>query len=264
MAKDIPVYSVDGSQKGSVELPAVFGETVRDDLIQRAFLAEASEKLQPKSPFRWAGLLTTARYIGRKEAYHTLKNKGIGGPKAPRQMFPKGRIGAVRRVPYAVKGRAAHAPKIEKNVVERINKREKAKALNCAIAATADADRVRLKHRVAEGISLPLIFDDAFEKVSKTRDVLRAVDKLIGKDIERAYNGRKHRGKRKQGIKTPRSVLIVCSSGAPLMKAARNLAGVDVASADKLTMSVLAPGGNAGRLTIWTTHALEKLKEMKR
>jgi len=261
--KEIPVYGVDGSQKGNVELPAVFGEIVRDDLILRAFLSEQSEKLQPKGPFKWAGLMTTARYIGRKEAYHTLKNKGTGGPKAPRIMFPKGRIGAVRKTPYAVKGRAAHPPHPEKVLVERINHREKAKALLSAIAATADAKLVRSKHRISD-ISLPIVFEDEIEKISKTKDVLKAVDKFVGKDIERAYDGRKLRGKRKQGKKTPRSVLIVCGSDVPLMKAARNVAGVDVARADKLNVSVLAPGGNAGRLTIWTRSALAKLKELKK
>lgn len=257
MKAEVPIYGVDGSQKGAISLPPVFSETVRDDLILRAFLAEQSERLQPKGVFYRAGLQTTARYVGRKEAYHTLKNRGSS--RLPREMYPKGRIGRVRVVPWAVKGRRAHPPNPEKVLVERINRREKARALQSAIAATADAGRVRSRHKVAEGIALPIVFDDELEKMTKTKDVLKAVGRLVGDDIARAYGGRTLRGKRKKGTKTPRSVLVVCSGEVPLMKAARNIAGFDVARADALSISVLAPGGNSGRLTVWTKSALEKL-----
>lgn len=261
MKSEVPVYDIDGSQKGTAALPAVFGGAVRSDLILRAFLSEQSERLQPKGVFYRAGLQTTARYVGRKEAYHSLKNRGMA--RLPREMFPKGRIGRVRVVPWAVKGRRAHPPHPEKVLAERINRREKAKALQAAIAATADAGLVRSKHRIAEGIALPIVFDDGLESIAKTKDVLKAIGRLVGDDITRAYDGRSLRGKRKKGKKTPRSVLVVCSGEVPLMKAARNIAGFDVAKADALSVSLLAPGGNAGRLTIWTKAALEKLKELK-
>jgi len=43
--------------------------------------------------------------------------------------------------------------------------------------------------------------------------------------------------------------------------ASRNLPGVDVITAKDLGIIHLAPGGVAGRLTVWTESALEKLKE---
>ena len=43
-------------------------------------------------------------------------------------------------------------------------------------------------------------------------------------------------------------------------KAARNLPGVDVVTAKDLCAEDLAPGGDMGRLTIWTKSAIEALE----
>lgn len=254
----VPVYSADGSSTGKVELPKVFAETVRDELIRRAVLSEESETLQPKGAFYRAGLQTTARYVGRKEAYHSLKNRG--GAMLPRELYPKGRIGRVRVVPFAVKGRRAHPPKVEKVLVERINKREKQKALRSAIAATAQKSIVSKKHIIPDVI-IPIILDEKCEGMKKTKDVFGLFEKIkISKDVERAINGRKARTGRYGGTKTPKSVLLVTATDVPLLKAARNIPGVTVSTVDKLKVKDLAPGGVPGRLTVWTKAAIEKLK----
>ncbi|MFH0971012.1 MAG: 50S ribosomal protein L4, partial [Candidatus Micrarchaeota archaeon] len=41
--------------------------------------------------------------------------------------------------------------------------------------------------------------------------------------------------------------------------AARNLPGVDVCMVEMLDAELLAPGGNAGRLTIWTENAINRM-----
>lgn len=255
----VPVYSADGSSVEKIELPKVFAEVVRDELIKRAVLSEESEEFQPKGVFYRAGLQTSARYVGRKEAYHSLKNRG--GAMLPRELYPKGRIGRVRVVPWAVKGRRAHPPKVEKVLVERINKREKQKAFRSAIAATAKKEIVSKKHKFAN-VTIPIIVDEKCEGMKKTKDVFAFFEKIkISKDVERAINGRKARtGHRYGGTKTPRSILIVSATAVPLLKAARNIPGVTVATVDKLQVRDLAPGGVPGRLTIWTKAALEMLK----
>ena len=43
-------------------------------------------------------------------------------------------------------------------------------------------------------------------------------------------------------------------------KAARNLPGVDVVTSKDLCAEDLAPGGDLGRLTIWTKSAIEALE----
>jgi large subunit ribosomal protein L4e len=67
----------------------------------------------------------------------------------------------------------------------------------------------------------------------------------------------KMRGRR---YKQRKSVLIVTSE-TPL-RAAVNLAGVDAVAVGQLNAELLAPGTQAGRLTVWTAGALKKLEMM--
>ncbi len=257
---NVSLYSSEGSPVSKIELPKVFENEVREDLIRRAVLSEQTETLQPKGIFPRAGMQTTARYIGRKEAYHSLKNRG--GAKLPRELFPKGRIGRVRHVPWAVKGRRAHPPKVQKILIERINKREKKKAMFSAIAATAKKEIVGKKH-VLPKIEIPIVLDDSCSSMSKTKDIVKLFDKLsLTKDIERAKSGRKKKYSRTGGTKTPRSILIVSAKQTPIMKAARNLPGVSVVTLDSMKVSDFAPGGVPGRLTVWTKSAIENVSKI--
>jgi len=257
---NVSLYSSEGSPVSKIELPEIFENEVREDLIRRAVLSEETEHLQPKGPYPRAGLQTTARYVGRKEAYHSLKNRG--GAMLPRELYPKGRIGRVRVVPFAVKGRRAHPPKVQKILIERINKKEKKKAMFSAIAATAKKEIVGKKHMLPK-IEIPIILDESCSLLSKTKDVVRLFEKLnLTNDIDRAKGGRKKKHGRTGGTKTPRSLLIVSAKQAPLLKAARNLPGVTVVTLDSMKVSDFAPGGVPGRLTIWTKSAIENVSKI--
>jgi large subunit ribosomal protein L4e len=255
------VYSLDGSSAKQVELPKQFHEEVREEIIRRAVLSDESREYQPKGAYPFAGIQTSAEYRGRKESYGSLKNKGQA--MLPREIRPKGQMGRVRRIPSSVKGRRAHPPKVEKVLIENMNKREYRKALVSAIAATADISLIKARGHEYAGHA-PIVFEDSFEKLSKTSEVVKAIGKLVGADLERAKEGRKTRSgtrRRKSGTKTPRSALIVVAGG-KINAAARNLAGVDVISVDKLRVKDLAPGTHAGRLTIYTEAALKKIAEL--
>jgi len=64
--------------------------------------------------------------------------------------------------------------------------------------------------------------------------------------------GRKYR--------TPKSVLLVVAQKDGLEKAARNIPGVDVVAAKDLCAEDIAPGGDMGRLTVWTKSAIGALE----
>ena len=59
--------------------------------------------------------------------------------------------------------------------------------------------------------------------------------------------------------KTPKSILLVAKQKAGLAQAARNLPGVDVVAVSDLCAEDLAPGGDIGRLTVFTKTALEAM-----
>lgn len=257
------VYDKEGNVAGEIELPKVFQETVRPDLIKRAVLSDMSKEYQPKGNYVWAGLETSAKYRGRKESYASLKNRGQA--KLPRTVRPKGRMGEVRKIPSAVKGRRAHPPKVEKVIVEKMNKKEYLKALMSAIAATSRIEFVTgpgRNHKVS--VDVPIILSDDVETLSKTKDVHALLRKIVEEDLLRAKKGRVKRTTRLGGYKEPKSVLIVVKDkNSKLLKSARNIPGVDVVDVASLKVSMLAPGTFPGRLTAYTEGALKELDRLE-
>ncbi|MEM3030697.1 MAG: 50S ribosomal protein L4 [Candidatus Micrarchaeia archaeon] len=255
------VLSVDGKAVGSVSLPPVFSASIRPDLIRRAVLAEQTRALQPKGAFPLAGLQTTAEYKGRKEDYRSIKNRGIS--RLPREKLPKGRFGRVRIVPFSVKGRRAHPPKPEKKLVELINEKERRKAIASALAATASADAVRARGHEVNGLKLPIVVENKLEELAKTRDVETVLHTLgFSKDLARSAHSRRARGGRRGGHRERKSVLIIVGEDKGILRAARNIPGVDAVLAGELSARALAPGGLPGRLALYTESALAKLNEL--
>nr|WP_321497511.1 50S ribosomal protein L4 [uncultured Methanolobus sp.] len=248
----VNIIDLSGNAKGEVELPAVFDEVYRPDLIKRAVLAAQGNRYQPYGPRLYSGMDTSAHSWG----------SGRGVAQIPR--IANGSRAA--RVPHAVGGRRAHPPKPEADRTEKVNKKERRMAIRSAIAATSDAELVKARGHRFEA-QLPLVAADELENVEKTKDVISFLQSAgLYDDVLRAKDGRniragkgKLRGRR---FKNKKSLLIVATCDSPIMKSARNLAGVDVVSVDSLNAEVLAPGTHAGRLTVWTESAISSLGGM--
>jgi len=261
------IYGMDGSDKGSVELPRVFETAHQPVVIKRAVLAIQTARLQPKGTDPRAGLKNTAIYIGSRNQPATRKSINTDKARLPRLINMRHPAsGKVARVPQSVGGRRAHPPKANKIIVEKINKKEKRLALNSAIAATAIKELVE-KRFIVEG-ELPIIIEDKFEEVAKTKEVVAALTKVgAGKDLENARGKtRKRAGKGKTRGRTKKqkkSVLIVTAENSKVLKACRNLPGVESVTITSLNVELLAPGAEAGRLVIWTSGAIEKLANTK-
>ena len=264
------VYDIDVELGKKVSLPDSFSSEIRSDLVK---LAVASAR------------------ANRRQAYgsnaHVGKRKPMAGMKHSVEWWGKGR--GVSRImrrtgqrrgaqnPHTLGGRRAHGPKVEKDWSRKLNRNERRLARNSALAATTNIEMVSGRgHRFAEEISsLPIVLGDYSENGEKidieafnlnggTRKVNAIFEALgLGDDLRRARNGRKIRaGKatmRGRVHKTPKSVLLVVASKDGLAKAARNLPGVDVVAAKDLSAEHLAPGGDLGRLTVFTKAAVEAL-----
>tara|TARA_B100001113_G_scaffold63111_1_gene48179 strand:- start:1705 stop:2574 length:870 start_codon:yes stop_codon:yes gene_type:complete len=264
------VYDIDVELGKKVSLPDSFNSEIRSDLVK---LAVASAR------------------ANRRQAYgsnaHVGKRKPMSGMKHSVEWWGKGR--GVSRImrrtgqrraaqnPHTLGGRRAHGPKVEKDWSRKLNRNERRLARNSALAATTNIDMVSNRgHRFAEEISsLPIVLGDYSENGEKidiesfnlsggTRKVNAIFEALgLGDDLRRARDGRKIRaGKatmRGRVHKTPKSVLLVVANKDGLAKAARNLPGVDVVAAKDLSAEHLAPGGDLGRLTVFTKAAVEAL-----
>ncbi|WP_114578094.1 50S ribosomal protein L4 [Saliphagus sp. LR7] len=244
-------YDLDGSDAGEVELPSVFETDYRPDVIGRAVRAAQANRKQEYGADEFAGKRTPAESYG----------SGRGMAHVPRQ------DGRARRVPQAIKGRKAHPPKAEKDWSESINTKEKRLAVRSAIAATADADLVAERgHRIESDLEFPLVVTDEFEDLEKTREVVDFLETVgLAGDVARADEGRSIRSgrgtTRGRKYKEPSSILFVTSTEAGPSRAARNLAGADVATASEVNAEDLAPGAEGGRLTVWTESAVEEVAE---
>ncbi len=249
MAK-INIYGLDGKVKEKMDLPSLFETPYRPDLIHKSFSILRSNKRQAYGAHPRAGTRHATASVG----------KGRGMSRVPR--LTQGRTAAL--APCVVGGRRAHPPKAERIWKEKINKKEKNLAKNSALAATANKELVAKRgHQFNDKLTLPIILDDTFENIKKTKDVITVFEKLgLYDDVLRAMNGkhiRAGRGKlRGRRYRTPKSILIV-SSNQTIEKSARNLTGVDVARPKQLNIEYLAPGADAGRLTIFTQSALTEL-----
>ena len=264
------VYDIDVELGKKVSLPDSFSSEIRSDLVK---LAVASAR------------------ANRRQAYgsnaHVGKRKPMSGMKHSVEWWGKGR--GVSRImrrtgqrrgaqnPHTLGGRRAHGPKVEKDWSRKLNRNERRLARNSALAATTNIEMVSGRgHRFAEEISsLPIVLGDYSENGEKidieafnlnggTRKVNAIFEALgLGDDLRRARDDRKIRaGKatmRGRVHKTPKSVLLVVASKDGLAKAARNLPGVDVVAAKDLSAEHLAPGGDLGRLTVFTKAAVEAL-----
>jgi len=248
------VYSVNGEVTGTIEVPAVFSSEYRPDVIKKAILAAAANKRQPYGPNKRAGMR------------HSVSTWGKGRGVSRVQRLKSGK--RATESPNNVSGRRAHPPRPEKIWHQKVNDKELKLARFSALAATGRADCVKERgHQFDESVSFPIVVEDDFQKYWSTSEISTILDNLgVGYDIDRAKEGTKiraGRGKmRNRKYRTPVSVLIVVAEkDAPVFKGAKNLPGVDVELVTSLSAGILAPGGDAGRLTVYTKSAMSKIGE---
>ncbi len=265
--KKVPLLNIEGKKVGDVELPEHFEAEYRPDLIKRAVLAIQNNRRQPYGAMPNAGKRASSRLSKRRRSYRTCYGRGIS--RTPRKILSRRGlnfifVGAV--APNTVGGRRAHPPKAEKIWDQKINKKERKKAILSAIAATAIKEVVKKRGHKVE-CELPIIIESEFENIKKTKNVKDILIKLgLEKELERISKKKVRAGKGKmrgRRYKKKKGPLIVVSDKCNLMKAASNIPGIDVVNVRLLNAELLAPGCMAGRLTIWTDKAIKALEKEK-
>ncbi len=257
-----PVYGLNGKEKGKLNLPSLFSEKVREDLIKRAVLAEKSELRQAYGSDPLAGHRSSAHYHGRRSRRDTQMNRELARMK---RIHGMGFLNLTARVvPQAIKGRRAHSPKPEKEWKLKINKKERRKALESAMAATKEREMISERgHKINEIKHLPLVLEDDLQKLKKTKDVLDVLLKLgLKEEIERCENKKVRAGKGKmrgRKYRNKKGPLIIVERDEGIVRAGENIPGVDVVERKKLGVEMLAPGTHPGRLTILTKSVIKEL-----
>ncbi|MCL5066882.1 MAG: 50S ribosomal protein L4, partial [Thaumarchaeota archaeon] len=143
---------MEGKEAGSVELPSVFNTPVREDVINRVYVALASHRRIPQGRDPLAGERTSA------ETNNPPTGRGISRiPRTKGEHYSKsGMAGAVAST---VHGRLPHPPRSEKIIRKEVNDKERYLALAGAIAATAKTELVTKRgHRFSA--NLPIVVSD--------------------------------------------------------------------------------------------------------
>jgi large subunit ribosomal protein L4e len=249
----VNLYSVEGKSTKKVQLPKVFLEDVRSDLIRKAHHASRANRRQPYGPSPRSGMS------------HSTSTWGKGRGVARVQRMSQGRTAV--ESPGNVGGRRAHPPRPEKDWSLKMNRKERQKARNSALSATTDPVLVSNRgHRFADSITVPLIVENSLEKITTVKDAIDTLEKLkVIEDVDRAKAGihiRAGRGKmRGRRFRRPRSVLVVVKNKKNASRGFGNLAGVEITTPSGLSIEQLAPGGTPGRLTIISERALKQMEE---
>lgn len=259
------VFDVQGNVKAEIELPKVFSTPFRPDLIKRSVQAIQSHNRQSYGVDPLAGKRTSAHYHGVRHYRYSMMNKEMARLHRIHGGAPGLQLTA-RIAPQARKGREAHPPTIERDFGQKINDRERVLALKSAIAATALKEIVIKRGHLINNSNLPIVVEDSLQEIKKAKQLALLLNKIgLEKELERAGKRKiragkgKMRGRRYRKRKGP---LIVIAEDKGVIKAARNINGVDCCLTKNLNAELLAPGTNPGRLTIFTESALKKLGEI--
>jgi large subunit ribosomal protein L4e len=255
------------AEKGSKELPAIFSEQVRTDLIKRAVEALQANARQPYGAAPLAGKKSSSKLSRRRRDYKGAYGHGIS--RSPRKILSRNGtrfnwVGAF--APNTVGGRPAHPPKTYAVLTRKINTKENRKAIRSAVAATLVNDLVKTRGHIAPA-EYPFIISNEFETIAKTKKAYDALLTLgLEQELARAEEKTIRTGRSKlrgRHYRKRKSVLFVVGKECPLIKAAANIPGVETVTVNQLNAELLAPGTVPGRLTLFTESAIERLDKEK-
>ncbi|MBS3065358.1 MAG: 50S ribosomal protein L4 [DPANN group archaeon] len=260
------VYSIKGEKIADVELPTQFSETIRPDLIKRAVLAIQSHKYQPYGTDPEAGNKQGKAWTKNRHKWDTTYGKGQSRI-ARKALSIRGKriFWVAARVAQTVGGRTAHAPQVDRKVSQKINVKERLKALRSAISASVNKELVAQKHNLSGIKAFPLIVENKIENLKKSKEIIDTLNALgLNAELERTMQRKVRAGKGKmrgRKYRTKVGPLIVVSGPCDTEKSGRNVPGVEICQVKHLNSELLAPGARPSRLVIWTPASLDVINK---
>ncbi|KAL3586052.1 hypothetical protein D5086_012919 [Populus alba] len=230
----------------TVALPDVMKASIRPDIVNFVHSNISKNSRQPYAVSKKAGHQTSAESWGTGRAVSRIPRVSGGGTHRAGQ----GAFGNMCRG-----GRMFAPTKTWRRWHRKINVNQKRYAVVSAIAASAVPSLVMARgHRVESVPEMPLVISDSAESIEKTSTAIKVL-KEIGAypDAEKAKDSQairagkgKMRNRRYISRKGP--LIVYGTEGAKLVKAFRNIPGVEVANVERLNLLRLAPGGHLGRI----------------
>jgi len=252
----ISVYDEQGNAAGQVNTPAVFKAPIRSDLVNFVHTNLRKNARQATGVKKIAGEQTSAESWGTGRAVARIPRVRGGGTHRSGQAA----FGNMCR------GGRMFAPlKTWRRWHKKCNINQRRYAVTSAIAATGVPALVMAKgHRVDAVPEIPLVVSNNAQDYKKTKQAVDLLKQLgAWDDVKRVYASRRMRagrGKsrdRKHVQKLGPAVVYAQDNG--IVRAFRNIPGVEVLDVNSLNVLRLAPGGHVGRFLIFTEDAFKAL-----
>ena len=251
----IDVLDLEGKKKKQVDLPSQFNEIYEPVLVKRAVIAMQNSERQAYGPFEMAGMQASSALKKRRRDYRSMYGKGIS--RTPRKItwrrgMQMGWTGAT--APNTVGGRRSHPPLVEKIWEDKLNKKEKTKAIRSTLSG------------LVQNKKLVVAVQD-LEAIAKTKDAKNVLEKIgFANELKRTKEEKLRSGKGKiRGRKKieKRGVLIIVAETCKITMAARNMPGCDIANVNALNPALIAARNGDLRQVIFTENALNKMEKEK-
>ena len=234
----VKVQALDGSAAGQTQLPAVFSAPLRSDIVQTVHTHLNKNKRQAYAPAMNAGHQTAAESWGTGRAVSRIPRVPGGGThRAGQAAFGNMCRGGHMFAPNHV-WRRWH---------RRVNVNLKRYAVCSAIAASALPSLVLARgHKVEQVPELPLVVADDAAALTKTKQAT-ALLKAVGAeaDVQKVIdskNLRRGKGKmRNRRYVMRKGPLVVYKEDTGLVRAMRNVPGIDVCHVERLNLLDVRP-----------------------
>jgi len=253
----VAVYNEKNEATGiQIKLPAVFKSPIRPDIVNFIHDQVRRNKRQPYAVSTFAGHQTSAESWGTGRAVARIPRVRGGGTHRSGQ----GAFGNMCRG-----GRMFAPTKTWRRWHRKVNVQQKRYAVCSALAASGVPSLVMARGHAIMGIQeVPLVVSNKIEEFKKTKEAATFLRRIHAwADIEKVYNSRRYRpgkGKRRnRRYKQKLGPVIIYDKDNGVVRAFRNIPGVEFLQVDKLNLLKLAPGGHLGRFCIWTEGAFRKL-----
>merc|ERR1719296_734352 len=265
MATARPVISVYDAENPStktsatIPMPSVLTSPLRPDLVRYIHTAVSKNKRQAYAVTPRAGYETAAASWGTGRAVARIPRVHGGGTH---------RAGQAACGNQARGGGMFCPTKIWRRWHRRVNVTQKRHAVATCLAASALPPLVMARgHRIGAVSELPLVVSSAAESIQKTKQAVELLNKLgCEEELQRITDSKKVRsgkGKmRNRRYEMRRGPLVIYDEDNGIVRAFRNIPGVETMCVTRMNLLKLAPGGNFGRFVIWTEGAFKKLDEI--
>lgn len=253
---DVNVYTKDGKSVSSkVAMPKLFDIELRSDLVRKTYDNVRQNMRQPYAVAPEAGKQHSAESWGTGRAMARVPRVKASGTR---------RAGQAAFANFARKGRMAHPTQTHRRWHKQTPLNVRRMVSCMGVAASANAAIVEGRgHRVAGIKSLPIVISSSVSEIQRTKEAHELLVNLsLGAELERVRDSKtitcgkgKFRGRR---YNKRTGILVVHDT--ENVAAFKNIEGVETASVDQLNLLRLCPGGQLGRLIVWTESAFKKLE----